>query len=420
MFRLDDTDVERSKVEYADAIGRDLAWLGITPDALFRQSERFHIYQKHAEVLKAKGLLYPCFESAEELDLKRKVRLARKLPPVYPRDALKLSADDLAKFDEEGKKPHWRFLLPNFKIDPFAPERTEVNWDDLVRGYQTVDLSSLSDPVMIREDGTWLYTMPSVVDDIDMGITHVIRGEDHVTNTGAQIALFKALGAEPPIFGHHNLLTTISGEGLSKRTGALSIGSLAAAGYEPEAVASLAILTGTSDAVEAQKDMASLAKLFNLSHVSKSAAKFDPAELNVLNRNLVHQLDFDTVEKRLVDLGITGPLAPAFWIAVRANLEKVLDAKIWWDIITIGNANDDVLAADDVEFVRAAFDLLPDQEYDLATWKVWTDAVKKQSGRSGKALFMPLRIALTGRSNGPELVNLLPLIGKARTLDRRP
>ena len=224
LLRYDDTDTTRSKPEYADAIGRDLAWLGIVPDITFRQSDRFAIYQAAADDLKSRGLLYPCYETAEELERKRKLRLARKLPPVYTRDALKLTDADRAKLEAEGKRPHWRFLLPNFSNDPFKPERTEVHWDDLVRGRQTVDLASLSDPVLIREDGTWLYTMPSVVDDIEAGITHVIRGEDHVTNTGAQIALFQALGAQPPVFGHHNLLTTISGEGLSKRTGALSIG----------------------------------------------------------------------------------------------------------------------------------------------------------------------------------------------------
>jgi glutamyl-tRNA synthetase len=420
VFRLDDTDVERSKTEYADAIARDLTWLGIIPDAFYRQSDRFAEYQVRAEYLKEKGLLYPCFETAEELDLKRKLRLARKLPPVYTRDALKLTAQEIEDLIAQGKRPHWRFLLPNFKTDPFKPERTEVHWDDLVRGYQTVDLASLSDPVLIREDGTWLYTMPSVVDDIDMGISHVIRGEDHVTNTGAQIALFRALGAEPPVFGHHNLLTTVSGEGLSKRTGALSIGSLAAAGYEPTAVASLAILTGTSDSVEAQKDMASLAKLFDLSHVSKSAAKFDPAELNLLNRTLVHHMTFDEVQTRLADMEISGPIAQAFWDTVRGNIERVPEAKVWWEIVTVKKAEDEILALEDLEFVRSSFDLLPETEYDAATWKSWTDAVKKQTGRSGKSLFMPLRIALTGRSNGPELANLLPLIGKARTLARRP
>jgi glutamyl-tRNA synthetase len=420
VFRLDDTDVERSKQEYADAIARDLKWLGIVPDAFYRQSDRFAVYQARAEFLKKKGVLYPCYETADELERKRKLRLARKLPPVYTRDALKLTATDIAELESQGKKPHWRFLLPNFKSDPFKPERTEVHWDDLVRGYQTVDLASLSDPVLIREDGTWLYTMPSVVDDIDMGITHVIRGEDHVTNTGAQIALFRALDAEPPVFGHHNLLTTVSGEGLSKRTGALSIGSLAAAGYEPAAVASLAILTGTSDSVEAQKDMASLAKLFDLSHVSKSAAKFDPAELDLLNRTLVHHMSFDDVEARLAEMGISGPIAPAFWDTVRGNIEKVAEAKTWWDIVTVKKAEDDSLTDEELDFVRTAFDALPDAEYDASTWKSWTENVKKQSGRSGKSLFMPLRIALTGRASGPELANLLPLIGKARTLARRP
>ncbi len=420
VFRLDDTDVERSKQEYADAIGRDLAWLGIVPDAFYRQSDRFAVYQARAEFLKEKGVLYPCYETADELERKRKLRLARKMPPVYTRDALKLTPADIAELEAQGKKPHWRFLLPNFKSDPFKPERTEVHWDDLVRGYQTVDLASLSDPVLIREDGTWLYTMPSVVDDIDMGITHVIRGEDHVTNTGAQIALFRALSAEPPVFGHHNLLTTVSGEGLSKRTGALSIGSLAAAGYEPAAVASLAILTGTSDSVEAQKDMASLAKLFDLSHVSKSAAKFDPAELDLLNRTLVHHMPFEEAKGRLAEMAISGPIAQAFWETVRGNIERVSEAKIWWDIVTVKKAEDEVLPEADLEFARSAFDALPDADYDASTWKAWTDAVKKQSGRSGKSLFMPLRIALTGRSNGPELANLLPLIGKARTLARRP
>ena len=420
IFRLDDTDIERSKQEYAEAIGRDLAWLGIKPNALYRQSDRFAIYQGAADGLKAKGLLYPCYETADELERKRKLRLARKLPPVYTRDALKLTADDRTKLEAEGKRPHWRFLLPNFKDDPFKPTRTEVHWDDLVRGPQTVDLASLSDPVLIREDGSWLYTMPSVVDDIEMGITHVIRGEDHVTNTGAQIALFRALGAEPPVFGHHNLLTTISGEGLSKRTGALSIGSLASAGYEPMAVASLAILTGTSDSVEPEPDMSSLARKFDLSHVSKSAAKFDPAELDVLNRALVHHFDFATVSSRLAAIGVSGAVAPAFWLAVRGNLEKVEDAKVWWDIVTIAPSTDEAIDTADLEFVRQAFDLLPEGEFGAASWKEWTSRVKEASGRSGKSLFMPLRLALTGRSSGPELAQLLPVLGREGTLARRP
>jgi glutamyl-tRNA synthetase len=420
ILRLDDTDIERSKREYADAISRDLAWFGIVPDAMYRQSERFAIYQEAAERLKVAGVLYPCYETADELERRRRLRLTRKLPPVYGRESLKLTAEQRSELQAEGKKPHWRFLLPNFKSDPFMPERTEVHWDDLVRGRQTVDLASLSDPVLIREDGTWLYTMPSVVDDIDLGVTHVIRGEDHVTNTGAQIALFKALGAVPPVFGHHNLLTTISGEGLSKRTGSLSIGSLAEAGYEPEAVASLALLTGTSDNVEAFDSLLEIGDHFDLAHVSKSAAKFDPAELDTLNRSLVHRMTFASVEGRLNNAGITGPLAEPFWLAVRANLSKVSEAVDWWNVVTIGPASDEKPDATDIDFLNHAFALFPEGGVGVDTWKEWTGKVKAQTGRSGKSLFMPLRLALTGRSHGPELAQLLPLIGREGILARRP
>jgi glutamyl-tRNA synthetase len=420
ILRFDDTDVERSKREYADGIARDLKWLGIHPHALYRQSERFAVYQAAAERLKTAGLLYPCYETADELERRRRLRLARKLPPVYGREALSLTAEDRVALETEGRRPHWRFLLPNFDGDPSKPHRTEVHWDDLVRGRQTVDLSSLSDPVLIREDGTWLYTMPSVVDDIEMGVTHVIRGEDHVTNTGAQIALFRALGAEPPVFGHHNLLTTISGEGLSKRTGALSIGTLAQEGFEPMAVASLAVLTGTSDNVEPKATMAELGDAFDLSHVSKSAAKFDPAELGTLNRKLVHHLEFENVSDRLQAIGIEGEKAELFWTAVRGNLEKFADVLAWWLIVTKGSDHSEALPEEDVEFARGAFDLLPPEPFNGETWKIWTDAVKVASGRRGRQLFMPLRIALTGRSAGPELAELLPLFGREGTLARRP
>lgn len=420
ILRFDDTDVERSKREYADGIERDLNWLGIHPDALYRQSERFSVYQAAADRLKASGLLYPCFETADELERRRRLRLARRLPPVYGREALELTPDDRARLDTEGRQPHWRFLLPNFETDPRAPRRTEVQWDDLVRGRQTVDLSSLSDPVLIREDGTWLYTMPSVVDDIDMGVTHVIRGEDHVTNTGAQIALFRALGAEQPVFGHHNLLTTISGEGLSKRTGALSISALAKDGFEPMAVASLAVLTGTSDNVEPKHSMAELGMAFDLSHVSKSAAKFDPAELGAVNGKLIHHFEFSEVRDRLQVLGISGEMAEHFWSAVRGNLETLSEAVDWWRIITEGPDSLESVAGEDLAFVRDAFEALPEGGFDSQTWKAWTDQVKTNSGRKGRSLFMPLRIALTGRSSGPELAELMPLFGREGTLARRP
>ncbi|WP_295813537.1 glutamate--tRNA ligase, partial [uncultured Nitratireductor sp.] len=287
ILRFDDTDVERSRREYAEGIAQDLSWLGVVPDQKVAQSARFDRYDAAAEKLKAAGLLYPCYETPEELERRRKIRLSRRLPPVYGREALKLTDEEKAAFEAEGRKAHWRFLLPNFTGDPFATGRTDVHWDDVVRGPQTVDLASMSDPVLIRADGTYLYTLPSVVDDIDLGVTHIIRGDDHVTNTGAQIALFKALGAEPPAFGHHNLLTTVSGEGLSKRTGALSVASLREAGVEPMAVASLAVLIGTSENVTAASSMEELTALFDPTSTSKSAAKFDPGELSGLSRYII-------------------------------------------------------------------------------------------------------------------------------------
>nr|WP_295467414.1 glutamate--tRNA ligase [Mesorhizobium sp.] len=418
--RFDDTDIERSRQEYADNILTDIAWLGIEPVAVEYQSKRFVIYEAAVAKLKAAGLLYPCYETAEELDLKRKIRLTRRLPPVYGREALKLTAEDRAKLEAEGRKPHWRFLLPNFETDPFSPHRTEIKWTDLVRGEETVDLASLSDPVLVREDGTYLYTLPSVADDIDLGITHLIRGDDHVTNTGVQIALFRALGAEPPAFGHHNLLTAATGEGLSKRTGALSIASLRADGIEPMAVASLAVLTGTSENVVAARDMADLAGRFELSATSRSASKFDPADLVVLNRTLLHGMDFAAVADRLAALGIAGVRAEPFWLAVRGNLDRLADAVAWWRIVTEGPPEQPSLSDEDRDFVRAAFDLLPPGPWDGTTFRTWMDQVKTVSGRKGKALFMPVRLALTGLPSGPELADLLPLLGREGTLARRP
>ncbi|MCV3241394.1 glutamate--tRNA ligase [Mesorhizobium sp. ZC-5] len=418
--RFDDTDLARSKQGYADGILYDLGWLGIFPDAVDYQSRRFGDYDAAVERLKAAGLLYPCYETAEELELKRKVRLSRRLPPVYGREALKLNEAEKADFEGEGRQPHWRFLLPNFRSDPFETERTEIHWNDVVRGEETVDLASLSDPVLVRADGTYLYTLPSVVDDINMGVSHVIRGDDHVTNTGVQIALFRALGAEPPAFGHHNLLTTASGEGLSKRTGALSISGLRESGIEPMAVASLAVLIGTSENVSAVRTMDELAEKFDPASTSKSASKFDPAELGVLNRVLLHAMPFEEARTRLLALGVDGERAEPFWITVRGNLDRLADAGKWWGIVNEGPEPGEMLSAEDREFVREAFDLLPEEPWDRSTWKSWTDQVKEKSGRKGKALFMPLRLALTGLASGPELADLLPLLGREGTLARRP
>ncbi|MBA8819240.1 glutamate--tRNA ligase [Ochrobactrum sp. P6BS-III] len=420
ILRYDDTDVERSRVEYAEAIAVDLDWLGVKPDRVEYQSKRFDVYARAVEKLKAAGLLYACYETADELERRRKLRLARRLPPVYGREALKLTDAEKAAFEAEGRKPHWRFLLPNFESDPFATQRTEVHWDDLVRGSQVVDLASMSDPVLVREDGTYLYTLPSVVDDIDLGVSHIIRGDDHVTNTGVQIAIFRALGAEPPVFGHHNLLTTTTGEGLSKRTGALSVGSLRENGYEPMAVASLAILIGTSENVAAAPTMDALAERFDLASISKSSAKFDPAELDTLNRALLHEMSFADAKPRFSALGIEGEKAEPFWLAVRGNLDRFGDVQHWWQIVTGDLPDAPELSDEDREFARAAFTLLPAGPWDQQTWKMWTDAVKLETGRKGKGLFMPLRLALTGQAHGPELADLLVLMGPEKAQSRQP
>jgi glutamyl-tRNA synthetase len=418
--RFDDTDAERSRQEYADAILYDLHWLGIFQDATEYQSKRFDWYWAAVDRLRKAGVLYPCYETAEELDLRRKIRRTRGQPPVYGREALALTHSEIAEYQSDGRKPHWRFLLPNFNGDPLQPERTEVTWNDLVRGEETVDLASLSDPVLVREDGTFLYTLPSVVDDIDLNVTHVIRGDDHVTNTGVQIELFKALGAEPPAFGHHNLLTTASGEGLSKRTGALSIASLREDGLEPMAVASLAVLVGTSENVTAVPTMAELAERFDLASTSKSASKFDPEDLVALNRTLLHHMPFSEARDRLVALDIFGDQAEPFWNAVRGNVDKLTDAVHWWRILRQGPEMEPDLSDRDKDFVREAFDLLPPEPWDQGIWKAWTAEVKEKSGRKGKALFAPLRLALTGLASGPELADLLPLLGREGTLARRP
>ena len=420
ILRFDDTDMERSKPEYAAAIAEDLKWLGIVPDETAYQSQRFPTYDAAVEKLKRAGLLYPCYETPEELERRRKLRLSRRLPPVYGREALKLSEAERAALEAEGRRPHWRFLLPNFDGDPQETRRTEVHWEDIVRGRQTVDLASISDPVLVREDGTYLYTLPSVVDDIEMGVSHVIRGDDHITNTGAQIAIFEALDADAPAFGHHNLLTAADGTGLSKRSGALSIGSLRDSGLEPMAVASLAVLTGGSESIEAVPDLESLAARFDPAQASKSSAKFDPADLWALNRSLIHAMPFAAAAPRLAAFGIEGEKAEAFWLAVRGNLDKLADAGDWWGIVTRGPEGDADLPEEDRAFVRDAFALLPAEPWDETTWKSWTEAVKQVTGRKGRALFMPLRIALTGRDRGPEIADLLPLLGREGTLARRP
>ncbi len=404
VLRYDDTDIERSKEEFVEAIAVDLAWLGIVPDISVRQSQRVSLYDAAAARLKASGRLYACYETPEELDRRRKRQQARGLPPVYDRAALDLTEADRARLAAEGRRPHWRFLL----------HRVDIAWDDGIRGPSHIDCASLSDPVLIREDGSYLYTLPSVVDDIDLGVTHVIRGEDHVTNTAVQVQLFTALDGKVPVFAHHNLLTTAGGEGLSKRSGALSLGGLREAGVEPLAVAALAVLTGSSDAVQPVESLDALGALFDLSHISRNPARFDPVELDHLSARTLHILPFGAVSGRLDAVGISGGRAEAFWLAVRGNLERFADVAIWWSVVK----GPTVPVVEDEAFLATAGALLPAEPWDQATWSAWTASVKSATARKGKALFHPLRLALTGRETGPELAVLLPLIGRVKAAAR--
>ncbi|MGH6866983.1 MAG: glutamate--tRNA ligase [Methyloceanibacter sp.] len=402
ILRLDDTDAERSTAEFARGIEEDLAWLGLDWAPPVRQSDRFPLYEAAVEKLKADGRLYPTYETPEELELKRKRQLARGKPPIYDRAGLRLSDQERVGLEAEGRKPHWRFLL----------EPRDVVWDDLVRGGQHVDAASLSDPVLIRANGSYLYTLPSVVDDIDLGITHVIRGEDHVANTAPQIQLFEALGAAPPAFGHHNLLVQPDGQALSKRDRALAIEAMRTEGLEPLAVASYAATIGTSDPVAPHSSLAELAHSFDFAKLSRAPARFDPHELRLLNARLLHMLPFSAIGERLGAMGVEG--GEAFWEAVRGNLAVLADAKLWWCVVR--GPIEPVI--EDGDLCRKAAELLPPEPWDEATWSAWSLAVKAATGANGKALFQPLRLALTGEPHGPELKLLLPLIGRTRAVAR--
>jgi glutamyl-tRNA synthetase len=402
VLRFDDTDRERSRPEFAQAIEADLAWLGIVPDLTVRQSDRLDIFDAAVRKLKAQGLLYPCYETPDELERRRRRQLARGLPPVYDRAALRLSDEEKLTLESEGRRPHWRFRL----------DHRIVEWDDLVRGPSHVDCASLSDPVLVRADGTYLYTLPSVVDDVALAVSHVIRGEDHVTNTAVQIQIFEALGAVVPRFGHHNLLTTASGEGLSKRLGHLSLQSLRENGIEPLAVAALAVLVGSAESVRPVASLDELGGLLDLAHISRAPAKFDEAELLALNARWLHQASYAAVQRRLAELNADA--GEHFWLAVRGNLKKLAEARDWQRVVF--GPIEPVIG--DRAFLDQAAQSLPPLPWDHTTWSQWADAVKARTGAKGKALFLPLRLALTGLEHGPELAGLLPLIGREATLAR--
>lgn len=399
ILRLDDTDRQRSRPEYATAIERDLSWLGLDWDIKERQSDRLAHYAAARDRLIAAGRLYPCYETPDELEFKRKRLLAQGRPPVYDRAALRLDETARRKLEGEGRRPHWRFKLAS----------EEVRWDDLVRGPQHVDEASQSDPVLVRADGSYLYSFTSVVDDIAFGITHVIRGEDHVTNTGAQIQMFRALDAAVPAFAHLPLLVDAGGGGLSKRAGSLSIADLRARGIEALAVDALLARLGTADPVEPVSSLGTLVATVDFARVGRAVARFSEEELRHLSARTLHILPYEAVRDRF---GVG--LDEALWLAVRGNLVTLADAGIWADVVR----GPIVPTIEDAPFLHEAAKALPGEPWSESTWKTWTGVLSVASGRKGRALFHPLRLALTARETGPEMAKLLPLIGRAKVIAR--
>lgn len=402
ILRLDDTDRERSKQEYADGIMQDLEWLGLHWDRIERQSDRLDRYAEAAADLRAKGRFYECFESPTELDLKRKKQLNMGKPPVYDRASLKLSDEDKARLRAEGREGYWRFLL----------DQERIEWPDGIIGPVSIDAASVSDPVLIRADGQVLYTFASSVDDIDMGVTHIVRGADHVTNTATQIQIMRALGGTPPAFAHHSLLTGAQGEELSKRLGTLSLRDLRAQGVAPEALLSLMARLGSSQPVELRLSLDELAAGFDLSQFGAAPTKFDVEDLWPLTRERNQRLPYEAVRERIAALGVPAEQGERFWKVASQNITRLDDLAGWWAICRDGA--EPVIDAEDREFVAQAMAMLPPLPFDDSTWASWTAAVKEATGRKGKGLFMPLRKALTGQAHGPEMGELMPLLHKVR------
>jgi len=402
LLRMDDTDRERSTKDYERAILEDLTWLGLDWDDFVRQSARQMRYDAAVERLKAKGRLYPCFETAEELELKRKIQLGRGKPPVYDRAALALSAEEQAALMAEGRTPHWRFKLADQPIE----------WTDLGRGPVRFEAGHLSDPVLLRADGRPLYTLSSVVDDGEYFITHVIRGEDHVANTAVQIELFQALGYDVPTFAHLPLMVGADGKQLSKRLGSLSLADLRAQGVQPEALAAYLARLGTPTAPDGSDTLDSLTPGFDVAAFGRAAPRFDPKELAQLNAKVLHRKPFSALADTLGAAGAD----EALWTAVRENVESLDDAP-HWAAVAYGEIEPE-RAPEDEAYLAQAADLLPDEPFDAETYPVWIGRLKEASGRKGKGLFMPLRRALTGRAHGPDLGALLPLMGRARAARR--
>lgn len=404
ILRLDDTDPERSKPEYADAIQEDLEWLGLTWDRLERQSARLDRYAAAADELREKGRFYEAFETPTELDLKRKKQLNMGLPPVYDRAALALSAADKDALRAERGQGVWRFRLDHERIE----------WTDGILGDLSIDAASVSDPVLIRGDGQVLYTLASVVDDTEMGITDVVRGSDHVTNTATQIQIIDALGGQVPRFAHHSLLTGPQGEALSKRLGTLALRDLRATGVEPLALLSHMARIGSSQPVELAGSLEELADGFDLGHFGAAPTKFDVQDLYPLTGRYLHGLPLEAVAEDVAALGVPEALAAPFWNVARANITTRADLAGWWALFRDGTTP--LVDAEDRDFVADALAMLPDPPYTAETWSTWTDAVKAASGRKGRGLFMPLRKAVTGLERGPEMADVMPLLQKKPVL----
>lgn len=403
ILRLDDTDRERSEERFAEGIERDLEWLGLGWSILVRQSARLELYQKAFNTLRELGRIYPCYETPDELEYKRRRERARGRPPIYDRAALELSEGQKRALDAEGRRPHWRFLLLH----------ADIAWDDMVRGPVQFRGDNLSDPVLVRADGTFLYMLPSTVDDIDLALSHVIRGEDHVVNTAIQVQLFESLGVAPPVFAHLPLLADASGKGLSKRLGSLSVASLREDGIEPMTLNTYLAMLGTGEAPNAEATLESLAEDFELPRFGRATPKFDLEQLRRFNERVLQHKPYDVVAKRLRGMGMERADA-GFWEAIRPNVTCLSEAKRWYQVC-FGTIKPIVAEAD---FVTRAAAMLPPEPWDKETWGRWTRALKEETGRGGRTLFHPLRLALTGAEHGPELKLLLPMIGRA-TAQRR-
>ncbi len=398
ILRLDDTDQERSKTEYSDGIQTDLTWLGLNWDRLERQSLRFDRYREAAEQLKAAGRFYECFETPVELDLKRKKQLNMGKPPVYDRTSLHLTEAEKAALRAEGRVGYWRFKLNLERIE----------WNDGILGPISIDAASVSDPVLIRADGQFLYTFASSVDDIDMGVTNIVRGADHVTNTATQVQIMQAMGGVPPTFAHHSLLTGPKGEELSKRLGVLALRDLRAQGIQPMALLSLMARLGSSKPVELAHTMQDLIAGFEVGSFGAAPTKLDADDLLPLTRAFNQSLPFEIVQARIAALGVPAPVAEVFWKVTRENITVLTDLDMWWSLFRDGA--EPLIDLEDAPFVNDAVAMLPPKPWTEHTWHQWTETVKAATGRKGKGLYRPLRRALTGRDTGPEMADVMPLL----------